>query len=285
MNRIKIPVPQVSTASKPRILVVDDEERILNAIKALFCSKYEVVVTTNGYEAIELLKNSHYELLVSDQHMPTMKGVDLLRQAKEISPDTVRVLLTGFSDMADLMGSVNDGEIFRFVRKPWDTQEIQNVVGEGVNIGIALSAETFMASSKAERKKEANGVIVINGDAAMFVLVSGLLPMCKVYPARNYQFALDLMSKYEIAIVVLSMNGNYDKDTAFFSLLKREQPQIISILIAPSGDAEALVSLIKLQEQRPKFNGAVVAVAPPFIVMAMRGLRNFFRQRDQDALQ
>lgn len=326
MHSLKTPTP---SATKPRILFVDDEDRILNAMKALFRGKYEVTVTTDGYEALELLKNSHYELLVSDQRMPIMKGVDLLRQAKEISPDTVRVLLTGFSDLADLMGSINDGEIFRFVSKPWDNQELLDIACEGVNIGIALSAESFnnsLAMKQAEEsvsepivaqdKPNGDGVIVINGDAAMYALVSGVLPMCKVYPARNHELALELMAKHEIAIVVSSMDGDHSKDTEFFSLLKREHPQITSIIIAPSGDAAALVSLINharvfrymfkpmktgllhtylhsalneyskfkkspalLSQQKPKMD-AQVGNASSSMVSTIRGLRSFFRSQN-----
>lgn len=324
MHRMKAPTP---SASKPRILFVDDEDRILNAMKALFRGKYEVTVTTDGYEALDLLKNSHFELLVSDQRMPIMKGVDLLRQAKEISPDTVRVLLTGFSDLADLMGSINDGEIFRFVSKPWDNQELLDIACEGVNIGIALSAESFNNSLAVKQeepvvvplvqeKQDGDGVIVINGDAAMYGLVSGVLPMCKVYPARNHELALEIMAKHEIAIVVSSMDGDHSKDTEFFSLLKREHPQITSIIIAPSGDAAALVSLINharvfrymfkpmktgllhtylhsalkeysrfkkspalLAQQSPKMDPELTHVSPS-IVSTIRGLRSFFRTQN-----
>ncbi|MGB8517914.1 MAG: response regulator [Gallionella sp.] len=242
--------PELQTSSKPKVMFVDDEERILNAMRALFRLKYDVVTTTDGYEALALLKQHHFELIVSDQRMPIMKGVDLLRQAKLVSPNTVRILLTGFSDLADLMGSINDGEIFRFVSKPWVNDELSQIVADGVNVGIALSAEAFHSRSQEVPKyveptaKDKDNIIIINGDPAMYQLVTGLLPTCKVFPARNHKEALALMTQHEVAIVVSSMDGDHRADTAFFSLLKREHPQITSIIIAPSGDSEALISLI-----------------------------------------
>lgn len=234
-------------SSKPKVLFVDDEERILNTMRALFRSKYEVMTTTDGNEALLLLKQHNFEVIVSDQRMPIMKGVELLRQAKLIAPNTVRVLLTGFSDLADLVGSINDGEIFRFVSKPWVNEELQQIVADGVNVGIALAAEAFNNTQEMPlyvEKSSTDGIIIINGDATMYGLVTGLLPTCEVYPAKNHQEALDLMTQHEIAIVVSSMDGDHKADTAFFAMLKREHPQITSIIIAPSGDSEALVSLI-----------------------------------------
>lgn len=252
MNNIvrpKIVTPGVSkdNSSKPKLLFVDDEERILNTVRALFRSKYEVVTTTDGNEALSLLRQHHFELIVSDQRMPIMKGVELLRQAKLISPNTVRILLTGFSDLADLIGSINDGEIFRFVSKPWVNDELQQIVAEGVNVGIALAAESFHSRSQELPKyvePSPSDIIIINGDTAMYGLVTGLLPTCNVHPAKNHAEALRIMTEHEIAIVVSSMDGDHKADTEFFAMLKREHPQITSIIIAPSGDSEALVSLI-----------------------------------------
>jgi eukaryotic-like serine/threonine-protein kinase len=318
----KIVTPKVNTdgSSKAKVLFVDDEERILNTMRALFRSKYDVVVTTDGNEALALLKKEHYDLIVSDQRMPIMKGVDLLRQAKTISPNTVRVLLTGFSDLADLMGSINEGEIFRFVSKPWDNTELAQIVEDGVQIGIALAADSFTASQQVPAYQPTvtrEGVIIINGDAAMHGLVSGLLPHCEVHSAKNHAQALAIMGEHLIAVVVSSMDGDHKADTAFFTMLKREQPQITSIILAPSGDSEALVNLINqarvfrymfkplkqglfntylnsalkeyssfknkpklLLSQKPKASVAPQVVSPTLLA-TLRGLKSFFSRGEK----
>lgn len=307
-----------SSSSKPKILFVDDEERILNTMRALFRNKYEVFTCTDGNEALNLLRLHNFELIVSDQRMPIMKGVELLRQAKLIAPNTVRILLTGFSDLADLIGSINDGEIFRFVSKPWVNEELQQIVADGVNVGIALAAEAFHSTTQElpayEEPKSKDGIVIINGDSTMYALVTGLLPTCQVYSAKNHAEALEFMTENEIAIVVSSMDGDHKADTAFFAMLKREHPQITSIIIAPSGDSEALVSLINharvfrymfkplksgllnvylnsalneytkfkaspslLKQQKPQ-EQTVSAPISPAILATLRGLKSFFRK-------
>lgn len=323
MNNIvhpKIVKPGISKedSSKPKVLFVDDEERILNTMRALFRGKYDVVTTTDGNEALRLLRQHNFELIVSDQRMPIMKGVELLRQAKLVAPNTVRILLTGFSDLADLVGSINDGEIFRFVSKPWVNEELQQIVAEGVNVGIALAAEAFHSSTQELPKyvepSPTDNIIIINGDATMYGLVTGLLPTCTVHPAKNHAEALKIMTEHEIAIVVSSMDGDHKADTEFFAMLKREHPQITSIIIAPSGDSETLVSLINharvfrymfkplktgllnvylnsalkeytkfkaaphlLKQQKPQEPRTAEPISPA-ILATLRGLKSFFKK-------
>ena len=307
-----------TTANKPKVLFVDDEERILNTMRALFRTKYEVFTATNGEDALSLLKQHHFELIVSDQRMPVMKGVELLRQCKLIAPNTVRILLTGFSDLADMIGSINEGEVFRFVSKPWINEEFQQIVAEGVNVGIALAAEAFRSTQSNSQYSEPpilkDGVVIINGDTTMYALVTGLLPTCQVFPAKNHTEALEFMTENEIAIVVSSMDGDHKADTEFFAMLKREHPQITSIIIAPSGDSDALVSLINharvfrymfkplksgllnvylnsalkeysrfkssptlLKQQRPLEQRSPPPLSPS-IMATLRGLKSFFRK-------
>lgn len=326
-----------ANSTRSKVLFVDDEERVLNALKALFRGKYDIATTTDGYEALRLLQEHNFDLIVSDQRMPIMKGVDLLREAKRVAPNTVRVLLTGFSDLADLVGTVNDGEIFRFISKPWDNDEMTEIVGEGVNIGIALAAEAYemqmagkspyvvveeeQAETVVRAEKKGDGVIVINGDQSMLSLVEGVLPLCPVYLVASHEEALYIMSKHEIAIVVSSMDGDHREDAAFFAALKREHPQITSIIIGPSGDSEAIVSLINnarvfrymfkplkfnlldtylnsafrehirvkespaLQlQQKPKAASDLPEVSPK-LISAMKSLKGIFRARSASTIQ
>jgi serine/threonine-protein kinase len=78
-------------------------------------------------------------VIVSDQRMPGMTGVELLRQSRDISPRSVRILLTGYSDLASIVGSINDGEIYRFISKPWDNQELATTIGEAATIALELA--------------------------------------------------------------------------------------------------------------------------------------------------
>ena len=112
-----------------RILLIDDEARILRALKALF-RDYETFQTTNPLEAVSLAKQHDVDVVICDQRMPEKTGVDTLRDIKDAHPRALRVLLTGYSDLKAVVGSVNEGEVYRFVHKPWDNNELREIVGE-----------------------------------------------------------------------------------------------------------------------------------------------------------
>ena len=107
------------------MLFVDDDERILNGLRGLFRTQYHVFTADNGALALDIVRHSDIQVVVSDQRMPGMTGVELLRTIRKTAPHTVRLLLTGYSDLPALVGSINEGEIFRYVKKPWDNDEIR----------------------------------------------------------------------------------------------------------------------------------------------------------------
>lgn len=115
------------------ILLVDDEENILNALERLFLdSDLRILRAGNGEKALEILRAEPVAVVVSDNLMPGMRGVELLSRVREFSPDTVRVLLTGYADLPTAIEAINRGEVFRFHVKPWVDEEIVRTVEEGV---------------------------------------------------------------------------------------------------------------------------------------------------------
>lgn len=109
------------------ILLVDDEVSILKSLNRLLRKKDLHILTANdGVEGLDLLKKAEkpVSLIVSDQRMPKMTGVEFLEKAKEIFPDAIRFLLTGYSDVADIIDAVNRGEIHRYVSKPWNDDDL-----------------------------------------------------------------------------------------------------------------------------------------------------------------
>jgi YesN/AraC family two-component response regulator len=111
------------------VLFVDDEPFILNSMQRLFHDdKINVMLASSGQEALDLVKNGSIQVLVTDNLMPGMTGVELVHRAKDSSPDTVRILLSGYSDMDAVLHALNDGEVFRFVMKPWDDLDLKTTV-------------------------------------------------------------------------------------------------------------------------------------------------------------
>lgn len=107
------------------ILYVDDEAHNLASFKATFRKEYPIFTARSGMEALDTLRKSHIHLVISDQRMPEMTGVQFLEQVNREYPDTIRMVLTGYSDMEAIVGAINSGGVFRFITKPWDENELR----------------------------------------------------------------------------------------------------------------------------------------------------------------
>jgi adenylate cyclase len=114
------------------LLIVDDEVRVLDSLEALLAMDYRVLRADRPQAALDLLAREDVALVISDQRMPGMAGTELLARSLEVSPDTVRVLLTAFTDADALMESINAANIYHFILKPWDPKELTHTVRRGV---------------------------------------------------------------------------------------------------------------------------------------------------------
>ncbi|MDR3370344.1 HD domain-containing phosphohydrolase [Rhodoferax sp.] len=113
----------------PTILCVDDEPSILSALRRLFRAKgFQVRVAEGGQAGLEVLASEPIDLVISDMRMPEMDGVVFLEQVRQRWPDTMRLLLTGYADITSIMGAINRGEIYRYIAKPWDDNDIILIV-------------------------------------------------------------------------------------------------------------------------------------------------------------
>lgn len=123
----------LGTAKKRhRILVVDDELRIVELLRRELGRIYKVFTATGGPEALEVVDSEDISLVVADQRMPGMSGTELLTKVVERNPNTVRILLTGYTDLNALVGAINDGQVYRYVSKPWEPEELKIVIKQGI---------------------------------------------------------------------------------------------------------------------------------------------------------
>jgi eukaryotic-like serine/threonine-protein kinase len=231
------------SVKKVRLLLVDDEERILTALKSLFRDRYHVFTTTDGYKALDFIRKHYMHVIISDQRMPAMPGVDLLRQAREISPRSLRILLSGYSDLAAIVGSINDGEVYRFISKPWDNAEIQTVVAEAATIALELEDARSGPADLPPRMDA--GLLVLDKDEEFFRVVRQLIgDLCPVIYASNLDTALELMRKSEIAVLVTDIGIGQSQLIAMLKFLKQEVPQLLSIVVTDASDSNLAVELI-----------------------------------------
>lgn len=121
------------TAAPASILIVDDEELILFAVKELLSAEdYHVSTALNAEEALMRLQEQKFALVLTDQRMPGMSGLEFLQKARQIQPDVTRVLMTGALDLATVIDAINQGEIYRFIVKPWIKEELLATVKNAV---------------------------------------------------------------------------------------------------------------------------------------------------------
>jgi len=132
---------------KHLILCVDDESDNVDALERLFRKRYEVLKATSGSEALQLLKSHSPSLIISDQRMPGMTGVEFLSRSMKTHPQTMRILLTGYTDIESVIEAINSGQVYRYVTKPWDPVDFGNTVDKAI--------ERFELSAELKEKNEA----------------------------------------------------------------------------------------------------------------------------------
>ena len=121
---------------KLHVLLVDDEPSILQSLKRLFRGgPYEVITADSGTRGLELLAAGiPVRVVVSDYLMPGMNGVEFLKEVYERSPETVRIILSGYADKPVLLEAVQSGRIYKYVAKPWDDDVLRNTIAKGIEI-------------------------------------------------------------------------------------------------------------------------------------------------------
>ncbi len=133
--------------TKPTILYVDDENDNLEALERIFRKKYNVLKALSGKDALELVQTHGHEisLILTDQRMPEMTGIEVLEKIIGQFPDIIRILMTGFTDLESIIQAINKGQIYQYITKPWDPIELSNTVDRAVErftVGKELAIRT-----------------------------------------------------------------------------------------------------------------------------------------------
>lgn len=155
---------QQMSDKKIDILYVDDEENNLISFKATFRLKYNISIALSAAAAIKVLEKKPIEIIITDQRMPNMTGIEFLENILEKHPDPIRILLTGYADMNAVIDAVNKGKIFHYLSKPWSENELDETI-----------RKAFEAYKANKQIKEMNSKLAVSNDQLEFLLRQKLL--------------------------------------------------------------------------------------------------------------
>lgn len=123
----------MNTKKKGRVLYVDDEEINLINFRETLCDDFEIFIAGSGKEALALLeREGEMALVVSDQRMPEMTGIELLSKVREAYPDTIRMIISAYTEIHELIDAINKAEVYRYFVKPWKEDQLRLTVGNAV---------------------------------------------------------------------------------------------------------------------------------------------------------
>ncbi|MDX5426468.1 MAG: response regulator [Bacteroidota bacterium] len=138
---------------KIRVLYVDDEPNNLQSFKANFRRDYKVFIAESGKEGLEILDKEKVEIILTDQRMPEMTGIEFLVKVREKYPDPMRLLITGYADINAVIDAINKGQVFYYLTKPWNEDEVRIAIKNAYEV-YTLRKENRELLEKLERANE-----------------------------------------------------------------------------------------------------------------------------------
>jgi response regulator RpfG family c-di-GMP phosphodiesterase len=151
-------------SKKITVLYVDDEENNLLSFKATFRMRYNVLIALSGDDALKILATRPVDIVITDQRMPNMTGIEFLENVLKKYPDPMRILLTGYTDLNAVIDAVNLGKIYHYHTKPWQEQELENTL-----------QKAYQAYEEKQTMKDMNLKLAVSNDQLEFLLRQRLL--------------------------------------------------------------------------------------------------------------
>jgi len=255
-----------------RLLFVDDEERVLRSLKSVFRRQYDVYVASSGFEALEILAQQPIDVIISDQRMPNMTGNELLSLVRQQYPSVMRLLLTGYVDKLAIIDTINEGEIFRYISKPWDIDDIKSTVA------MAAKASEHQLPVDSEPKEERQKTATITQfptqfpnthrankltterslkEKTSFVLMDkdqGVRNSIRsisrrfgfnVYGVSSYMQAVRTFAiRPDVGVVIIGIAVSPKETIEALNLFKQHRPDISIIALTDNTDANVAIDLI-----------------------------------------
>lgn len=231
----------------PKLLCVDDEPFILSALQRLFRGQYEVFTATSGAAALQLLAKTPVEVVISDQRMPGTTGIELLAKVREMAPETMRILLTGYADLPATLAAVNSGEVYRYVTKPWNNDYLRRVVKGAMEAAQGTAGIVQMlhrAPATPEPFKAA--ILVLDSDAGLCQMVREQAGATRrVLEATDLNSAADFLENDpQVGVLVCEATLGKQDLSELLSTLKAVRPTLAVIVASNLVDAQLIIRLI-----------------------------------------
>ncbi|HCY64916.1 MAG TPA: response regulator [Oxalobacteraceae bacterium] len=264
---------------KGLVLCVDDEPNILRSLHWMLHKEFDVMTAPDGLSALEMLRKHDFDVIVSDQRMPGMIGSEFLREACRIAPRAMRILLTGYSDLQAILRSVNEGEVFRFVNKPWSNEELSRTVAEAAVIARTQPAPA--ASVTPDSLPLGNdSILLIDEDSEMVEMLRQVIaPGTRVNHATSLSEAVAILSAEPVAVLMSETCVGRMDATPLVKVLKQRHPEIVSMMFTVDSDVDAIIKLIN-QGQIYRF--IPKPVKPGFLKILLASAMNKHRELRQN---
>ena len=279
VDTINRPLSSRERNQKLKILVVDDEQDNLDLLYRTFRRDFNVLKADSGLNALQLLEaEGEVAVIISDQRMPEMKGTEFLSRTVPQFPDTVRIILTGFTDIEDLVEAINAGQVFKYITKPWDSGELKEVVQR--------AAATYdLLKQRTEELRRANSqmhllTVLVEVTQVASSLEATLIPIAKAFSETftadscivqliegntltetqgaysdkgvvDNWLSQDPLAKNAIATGQIQSSLNIPKDPNLNSLTHYQAAGVEAHLIIPIIYRQQMLGVLSLQWQEP----------------------------------
>ncbi len=263
-------------STKPRLLLVDDEPSILRTINRVVGDKCETYTATNAEDALGIIRTKNIHVIVSDQRMPKVTGVELLKKVSVLSPNTLRLLLTGYSDLDAVEASINNAEVFRFINKPWKNADLVSTITEAGEIAMKLMSAPRepqeAAGLKQSVSKEASSksllpkgallksalpkvrrpkVVAFHTDSprdfrdAISTANTNLQRQVSVERVHSWPQLNQILDTEDVSVLLVYLSSSHNERLiSQLSALKRAMPSLMVVALSPEQDKNQLLELI-----------------------------------------
>ena len=207
------------------VLIVDDEPAILRSLKAIFDRDHHVITAASAREAIEIMRSQTVHVLVSDYKMPGQDGLSLLIEVKKKFPGTIRVLMTAFADMNLVVRALNEGEIHRFISKPYMSFEFRTMLKDCLSLSGILSEEPEGA--------DVERLVILAHDSKISLSTLQIIlgTSYRTITTSSGPDLLDYVSKNDVSALVLGVGLEMLDGCTITSYLKKEKKVNFPIII------------------------------------------------------